>query len=346
MENKNIDENDVLNSLDLNDAKDTVDATKIEEEVKNIEPEIIDLIVISEKEPEILVENNTFSEIEETPIEENKDKKIKSKYTWIGHSLKFILKYAITSVFIFGFLLLTANYSAYTSIVKNYLYKDEVIKTQNSLINSVKASVIKEKIQKKEISKKMYQNQKDIEKEKEEYKIDMYSMSQLMNKANREDINIDIDISPYENRIVIPKIWKNIPLVDIKRKLVSWKNELNEIFMDELKNWVIRYPWSVKPWEFWNTFIFWHSSNFPWISWEYNEVFALLDKVEFDDEIIVYYWQEKYTYKIREKKVIRPWNVWVLKNKKTKKEITIMTCWPVWTTLNRLIVVWELVENK
>ena len=114
--------------------------------------------------------------------------------------------------------------------------------------------------------------------------------------------------------------------------------------MQELENGVIRYPGSSTPWNDWTTFIFWHSSNFPWIKWDYNDVFALLDKVEFDDEIIIYYNQKKYIYKIREKKVISPWDVWVLERNKKKSELTLMTCWPIWTTLNRLIVVWDIVE--
>jgi LPXTG-site transpeptidase (sortase) family protein len=65
----------------------------------------------------------------------------------------------------------------------------------------------------------------------------------------------------------------------------------------------------------------------------------LLDKVTFDDEIIVYFGQKKFKYKIREKKVISPGDVSVLKRDKGKSEITLMTCWPVGTTLNRLIVV-------
>ncbi|PIE85494.1 hypothetical protein CSA08_01625 [Candidatus Gracilibacteria bacterium] len=345
MKNNNIDENDILSSIDIQNKETNEDFVELlmdEKETKNYGKEIID--------PIVNIENETDDNLE-TYIKENNEKpekifETKSKYKSIINNLSFIFKYVITSVFIFGFLLLTTNYSAYISIAKNYLYKDEIVKTQKSLINSVNASVIKEKIQAKEKMKKIYKNQKDIEKQKEEYKIDMYSMKQLMNKANREDINIDIDISPYENRIVIPKIGKNVPLIDIKRKIVSGKNELNEIFMDELKNGVIRYPGSVKPGELGNTFIFGHSSNFPWVPGKYNEVFALLDKVKFGDEVIVYYGQEKYTYKIREKKVIRPGNVGVLKNKKTKKEITIMTCWPVGTTLNRLIVVGDLIEKK
>lgn len=338
--NEPINENDILDFTEL-----------LEENIKNenfLSKELLTEEIIEKDISDIkLKPDNIINNVRQTL---KNQKKVNDKEKFIINIKKifsgftFIFRYILTSIFIFAFLLLTTNYSAYTSILKNYVYKDEAIKTQQSLISSVKASVIKERVQKKENIKKMFRNKKDLKIKKDLYKSNIYSMSQLMNKANREDINISIDISPYENRIVIPKIWKNIPLIDIKRKLVSWKNELNDIFMKELKNWVIRYPWSIRPWKEWNTFIFWHSSNFPWVSWKYNEVFALLDKLSFDDEIIVYYWQEKFTYKIREKKVIKPWNVWVLKNEKWKKKITLMTCWPIWTTLNRLIVVWELIE--
>jgi LPXTG-site transpeptidase (sortase) family protein len=115
--------------------------------------------------------------------------------------------------------------------------------------------------------------------------------------------------------------------------------------MKELENGIIRYPGSAKPWENGTSFIFWHSSNFPWIKWDYNDVFSLLDNVAFNDEIIVYYGQEKYVYKIREKNVITPWDVSVLERNKDKSEITLMTCWPIWTTINRLIVTWELIKD-
>jgi hypothetical protein len=35
---------------------------------------------------------------------------------------------------------------------------------------------------------------------------------------------------------------KNIPLLDIKNRSINGQNELNEIFMEELENGVIRYP--------------------------------------------------------------------------------------------------------
>ena len=116
--------------------------------------------------------------------------------------------------------------------------------------------------------------------------------------------------------------------------------------MKELEDWVVRYPGSTKPWYEWNTFIFGHSSNYPWIKWDYNDVFSNLSNLVYWDEVIVYYWQKKYTYIIKEKKVISPWDVSVLKRNENKDELTLMTCWPIWTTLNRLIVVWELIKNK
>jgi sortase (surface protein transpeptidase) len=166
----------------------------------------------------------------------------------------------------------------------------------------------------------------------------------MKKEENKKNINLDIEITPYENRIIIPKIWKNIPLIDIKNRNIKWEKELENIFMKELENGVIRYPWSAKPWKEWNTFIFWHSSNFPWMKWDYNDIFALLDKVVYNDEVIIYYWQKKYVYKIREKKVITPWDVSILERNMKKSELTLMTCRPIWTTLNRLIVVWDLIE--
>jgi len=79
---------------------------------------------------------------------------------------------------------------------------------------------------------------------------------------------------------------------------------------------------------------------------EYNSVFVLLDELSFGDEIIVYFNQKKFTYIIKEKKVVKPGNVKVLDRDQEKKELSLMTCWPIGTTLNRLIVFAELQEEK
>ena len=306
---------------------------KVEKET--IQEEIIEMYeeTIQEEIEKIKSETTDYREenIKETIVEK------KSNFI---ENILFFFKYITTSALIFIVLLATTNYSAYTNIAKSYFFKEEMQRTEVSIISSVEAAKITTTIkEKKEILKKIASEDKNTEKSK-------YSIKKLASGVSKADFKLDIEITPYENRIIIPKIWKNIPMLDIKNQTITWPKELENIFMKELENGIIRYPGSTKPWKEWNTFVFWHSSNFPWIKWDYNDVFSLLDNVSYGDEIIMYYDQKKYVYKIKEKKVITPWDVEILKRDNKKDELTLMTCWPIWTTLNRLIVIWEFVEEK
>lgn len=78
---------------------------------------------------------------------------------------------------------------------------------------------------------------------------------------------------------------------------------------------------------------------------DYNDVFALLDQLQNGDEIIVYSYQKKYTYKVVDRAVVTPGDVAALEARDPeKKELTLMTCWPVGTTLERILIFAELVE--
>lgn len=276
---------------------------------------------------------NTFVyETTVTPKAIKEVKKSNSLLTWVI----FLTKYLITSTLIFTVLLVTTNYSAYTNLAKSYIFKSDVESTTKWILNTVEASTLKEKVA-EDIS-----NQEEVSQD-EEVETQL-SIKKYKKDLENEGIDLDIEITPYTNRVIIPKIGKNIPLLDIKNQNIEGENELNDIFMDELSNWIIRYPGSAKPGQDGTSFIFGHSSNFPWADGDFNDVFATLDNVVYWDEVIIYYGQEKYTYVIREKKVITPGDVSVLERDKNRSEITLMTCWPVGTTLNRLIVTWELIE--
>lgn len=334
---------DILKDLDMSSYKE--DTSKIDEE----NTKETDSLLIKEETPDFnfnteneTINNDGFIFIEEEikessiNIESNQEKK---SFT-LFQNVFFFVKYASTSALIFLVLLVTTNYSAYINIVKSYVYNEDMKKTETSIISSVEAAKISENLKtKKEARIKANEEHNTTNSSK-------YSIKSLAADVNKSDYKLDIEITPYENRIIIPKIGKNIPLLDIQNKDIAWPRELENIFMKELENGVIRYPWSTKPWKEGNTFIFWHSSNFPWIKWDYNDVFALLDKVTYEDEIIVYYDQKKYKYRITEKRVINPWDVEILKRNNNKDEVTIMTCRPIWTTLNRLIVTWEIIEEE
>lgn len=271
--------------------------------------------------------------------EEKKSKIPQTKIQKFFSGLFFAFRYVLTTSLIFGVLLVSTNYSAYYNIAMSYINAEELAHQSRWLISSVEAANIKQKVKEEFVQQKVF-----VEEDQNAVKT-KNSVDHLLNISEENGIGMDIEITPYQNRVIIPKIGKNIPLVEIQNRALEDKNDLNNIFMKELENGVIRYPGSAKPGQKWNSFIFGHSSNFPWIKWDYNDVFALLDNVEFDDEVIIYYNQKKYKYIIREKNVISPGQTGVLKRNNNKSEITLMTCWPIGTTLNRLIVTGELIEE-
>jgi LPXTG-site transpeptidase (sortase) family protein len=291
---------------------------------------------------ESLEENDQISilteKIEVTWEQENKA----TRSSFVKNTI-FGLKYIATSVSIFAVLLLASNYSAYWNIAKSVIFAQELEETKKSLIESVAAGSINEEVKEKQ-EVNTFKNLSLSWSTDESSLHQKHSLTAFVERNTQE--SMDIEITPYDNRIVIPKIGRNIPLVDITHPNVQGVDELNDIFMKELENGVVRYPGSAKPGEKWNAFIFGHSSNFPWMKGNYNDVFALLDKVVFDDEVIVYYGQEKFVYKIHAKNVIRPWDVSVLKSNPEigASEITLMTCWPIGTTLNRLVLTGKLVR--
>lgn len=311
---------------------------------------------------QIIIDTNTIEEHTQNDETQSPEKKI--------FTLSFLIKYFALSACIFIILFVSFNFHAYKQRAISYFYSENIEKIRHSMLASVQLSnkhiqgnmiantanptnnstkrnenTTSSNLSKEhtEISASLHEvGQKEIEKNKT-----FHSMEKLVKSGKEERIVITIPIVPYENRIVIPKIGKNIPLVEIKNKKVKNVKELEDIFMEELVNGVVRYPWTAKPWKEGNAFIFWHSSNFPWIKGEYNDVFALLDKLVYWDEIIVYYEQQKFVYTVKEKKVIKPWDVSLIKDQENnKKKITLMTCWPIGTTLKRLVVIGEIVPPK
>lgn len=325
---KNKEFNDYENILKLLDSIPTnLDNTKIED--------------IKEEKDEVNQIQNEITQI-------NKKRKWKSITKKIGKSLNFFASYIFLSTVIFFLLLWSVNYSAYSKIAYSLINPQSLKNSSKEILTAIDNSKIKvyadeeNKTLTKEQEKKI---ETTLKEENAQLRETYFSPKKLV--PLKSDVSLDVEIVPYENRIIIPKIGKNIPLVDVdsRRWDVSFDN-LENIFMTELEKWVLRYPGTAKPWENWVSFMFWHSSNFPWIKWDYNDVFALLDEVSYWDEIIIYYNQKKFVYTIKEKKVIKPWNVKILDRDPEKKEISLMTCWPIWTTLNRLIVFGELKEIK
>jgi LPXTG-site transpeptidase (sortase) family protein len=262
--------------------------------------------------------------------------------------VRFALSYCAVSLLVFSALLVGTNWGAYSTVIENYLFPESLAESSRQIEEALAESqVAAYPSDRTDLHQSGFtENAQEIKKQLEAEKVDIlgtpYSLKSLI--PAHVSLPSNIAITPYENRIVIPKIGKNIPLVDVAIEKGFDFDHMENIFMQELEKGVVRYPGTAKPGELGNAFVFGHSSNYPWLKGDYNDVFALLDELVYGDQIIVYYGQKKFTYTIREKRIVRPGDVKVLERDSSKKELSLMTCWPLGTTINRLIVFAELTK--
>lgn len=278
--------------------------------------------------------------------------KSKSIFSSLKQTSIFLLQYLTLTGAIFFVLMWAINYSAYSQRIANWV-NPEALEHARDEVNDLLTNATSVSVHASEESTIEARDDLDTVKEKilQAEPSVVYSRNYgpewlLANAGKSDAMSANFTFAPYENRLVIPKLGKNVPLVDVTIDHGVSFETMHEVFMEELRKWVVRYPGTAEPGNLGNAFIFWHSSNFPWVKSEYNDIFALLDKLEKGDEIIIYYYQKKYVYKVTEHREVKPGDVKTLESRdKTKKELSLMTCWPVGTTLDRLIVFAELDES-
>lgn len=139
------------------------------------------------------------------------------------------------------------------------------------------------------------------------------------------------------SRLIVQKLNIDVPIVFVDSRQ-------NEDVLEGLKGGVVRYGQTANPGETGNSFIVGHSSNYAWAEGDYKQVFANLDSLSLKDEAMIYYQGQKYTYETIEKKVISP-NDFSAVEQTSDKRITLMTCWPIGTTENRLVVIFKQVNS-
>ena len=101
---------------------------------------------------------------------------------------------------------------------------------------------------------------------------------------------------------------------------------------------------SSKPGQIGNTAISGHSSNDLFDSGDYKFIFAQLDRLEVGDTIYANYEGKRYTYVVTNKEVVTPKEVSKLVYPTDKPVLTLITCTPLGTALNRLLVTAEQVS--
>lgn len=152
-------------------------------------------------------------------------------------------------------------------------------------------------------------------------------------------IIIDPDSSTVSKdpKIIIPKINVEIPVV-------YGAPTKEDAIQDNLEKGVVHMSNTAKPGELGNAAIVGHSSNNIFNQGKYKFAFVLLSKLEEGDTFYINRGGTRYVYKVYEKKIVKPSDVSVLADQDKPATVTLITCDPPGTSLNRLIVVGEQIS--
>lgn len=230
-------------------------------------------------------------------------------FSILGNKIRQLIHFGAITGIIFGISFFSMNFHAYKSILASTLNSEKLKQTGQILEGNTKGEGIDPiKIVKKETG-------------------NTYAW-------------LDFPVVPTDNRLVIPKLAKSVPIVEMGAENLEGKNwtELEKQIQSSLQNGVLHYPNSAVPGQYGNVFITGHSSYYLWDPGNYKDVFANLYKLEVGDEYYVYYNQRKFTYKIVAKNIIDPNDTTVLEQPKDKLISSLMTCYPTGFTTNRLVI--------
>jgi LPXTG-site transpeptidase (sortase) family protein len=163
--------------------------------------------------------------------------------------------------------------------------------------------------------------------------VDTQSSDQTEADAVIEPVNTDFSV-------VIPRLRANAPVVADVDPFNAAEYQV------ALSKGVAHAHSTAYPDEAGNIFLFAHSAGNFYEANRYNSVFYLLNKLTVDDEIILFFEGEPYRYQVTETKLVSPDEVSYLEGNAEgdTKTLTLMTCWPAGTTLERLLVFAEAAE--
>lgn len=95
-----------------------------------------------------------------------------------------------------------------------------------------------------------------------------------------------------------------------------------------------------------NVYLFAHSSLNFWDLGKYATTFNLLRKLNYKDKIHVFYKQKDFVYEVANKEVVKGWDMRPLNRPVIEPLLTLQTCDPPGTTINRFVVTAKLIEVK
>ena len=153
------------------------------------------------------------------------------------------------------------------------------------------------------------------------------------------DPSTDIAVSP-EPKLIIPKINIDVPVAynttpDYNTQMKAMENGVAWFGIPGANS---------HPGQIGNTVLSGHSSNDIIDQGDYKFIFARLDHLTKGDSVFVNYESKRYTYTVTKQEVVSPTDVGKLVYATDKPILTLITCTPLGTSRNRLLITAEQVS--
>lgn len=135
--------------------------------------------------------------------------------------------------------------------------------------------------------------------------------------------------------------WIRIPALDIAVPLAASPTMNDADVLKTLNFGAALYPNGVLPGHLGNTFIAAHSTGEPWKG-KYRFAFVRINELAPGHQIHIDYAGSRYTYTVTDKQIVTPHPDFRVLSDRPVPTITLMACWPLWTTNQRMLVSAEL----
>jgi hypothetical protein len=179
---------------------------------------------------------------------EHTEKKFQKKHHWFKKTRSFFHFILLTSILFFS-LLVIANWSSYTTFARALLAPSQLVDTKKAIEGSMEQSQVMNSAPAEDTAEKVRQMRakKIMKRQLAQKQVTTQEVGLSYFDQDIADISLSLEITPYEDRILIPRIGKNIPLINVEHKDASNSKEWNTVFMKELENGIIKYPGSADP---------------------------------------------------------------------------------------------------
>ncbi len=131
-----------------------------------------------------------------------------------------------------------------------------------------------------------------------------------------------------------------IPKIEVSVPIIFPENNSIQGILSSLEKGAGLYPGFQLPGQFGQSVILGHSSKTSWYSGEYAYIFALLNKLQNEDEFYIVSKNDMLVYRVFASNILTPeqTNDLILKTPKNESNVILITCWPIGFSSKRVVI--------